>query len=170
MADPARLAGVPSIPPAHLLNPPDVDGLVSWIRAESTRRREHGFLHVDEAVAIARSQLAAVALRARSKPDDAQTILGDEELWRPLRHPRLRSHRRVIGPLVVWCKRHLIGPFIRWHVEFTEDNASRQAYVNQALLGLVDHLGAQTVLLERRLEILERFAAQAGTVEPGGKG
>jgi hypothetical protein len=166
MADCFSSADAPSGLPAHLLDPPDVDGIVGWIRSESRRRRAPGFTPADDAVATVRSQLAAIVRQAGLQRDDATAILGNQDRWRPIRRPRLSSHRRFVGPVIAWCKRHLVLPFIRWHVEFTVDNAARQAYVDRAVVGILLHLGTRIVLLERQVDALQRAAASPGTGGP----
>ncbi len=156
-----------SLPPAELLDPPDVDGLMAWIRRESGRQAEERFICDNEAVAASREQVAAVLRRVGPREGAARRTFGRKELWRPLLHPRLRSHRRVVGPLIVWCKRYLIRPLISWHIEFTEENVRHQASVNQSLVALVEHLCARIIVLEQHVETLERRAAERGGTAPG---
>ena len=134
-----------STPPRELLDPPDVDGLVAWVRRCRSASAQGG-----DPAAAAREQLAAVLADGR-RTGRPQSVLGPEERWRLRLHPRYRSHRSGIGPFIVWCKRNLVRPFIRWHLEFTEDNARTQAYVNESLVLLVEHLAERVVALEQEL-------------------
>jgi hypothetical protein len=167
MADRTLLTGEPSSsPPLDLLDPPDVDGLVAWIRGEDPRQHAAAVPDADRAAALSRRQLAT-RLRQRGRSDaEAAVILGPEEDWTPLLHPRIRSHRGAAGRLIVWCKRRVIGPLIRWHVEFTEENVRRQAYVDRSLLALVEHLGARVVVLEGELADLKRHAGGGDAPAP----
>ena len=139
-----------SSPPAHLLDPPDVNGLLNWIRAQA-RAAGQGAESGERATAAVEAQLAAVVSQARYGVTAAGRILGPEDSWRLSLHPRLRSHRPFWGPLIVWVKKNLVRPLIRWHLEFTEDGIRKQAHVNRSLVALVEHLAMRVASLEQEL-------------------
>src|SRR5512141_825586 len=41
-------------------------------------------------------------------------LLGDEDAWKPASELRITSHRPVIGPAIVFVKRRLVLPLVRW--------------------------------------------------------
>lgn len=138
--------GTMPAPPLHLVDPVDVDGLVAWLRSRSFDPGEA------EATSDLRHQLSAVVRRGGCAAEDAGAVLGGELL----RHPRLYSPRRLLGPLIVWCKRHVAWRIIRFHIEFTEENARRQDGFNQSLLALIEHLAARIVRLEQELDAVRQ--------------
>ena len=79
-------------------------------------------------------------------------LLADEEAWKPAVELSISSHRPVIGPLIVFVKRRLILPLVRWLFEFTEDNFRRQDYVNRVILACLEELAIENARLRRELD------------------
>ncbi len=60
-------------------------------------------------------------------------LLPDDEEWRLDTTVRFSSHRPVIGPAIVFVKRRLLLPIMRWLVDYNRDNFRRQQRVNRLL-------------------------------------
>src|SRR5437879_2359003 len=81
------------------------------------------FTLVDE---ILRSAVNDVERKALLLPE---IIAGRPELTlEPV--ARQRSHRPVIGPVIVFVKRRLLQPLAGWLYEYSMDNFERQAQIN----------------------------------------
>jgi hypothetical protein len=79
-------------------------------------------------------------------------LLADEDAWRPAVELRITSHRPVVGPVIVFLKRRLILPLVRWLFEFTEDNFRRQDYVNRVMMACLEELAIENARLRRDLD------------------
>jgi len=79
-------------------------------------------------------------------------LLADEEAWKPAVDLRLSSHRPFVGPLIVFAKRRLVLPLVRWLFEFTEENFRRQDYVNRVVMACLEELAIDNARLRRELE------------------
>lgn len=78
-------------------------------------------------------------------------LLGDDPEWRLQTHIRFSSHRPLVGPVVVFVKRRLLLPLIRWLYEYTVDNFHRQARLNRVLLSCIEELAIENARLRRDL-------------------
>jgi hypothetical protein len=79
-------------------------------------------------------------------------LLADEDAWKPAFELRITSHRPVVGPLIVFMKRRLILPLVRWLFEYTEDNFRRQDYVNRVAIACLEELAIENARLRRELD------------------
>ena len=79
-------------------------------------------------------------------------LLADEDAWKPAVGLRLSSHRPIVGPLIVFVKRRLVLPLVRWLFEFTEENFRRQDYVNRVVMACLEELAIDNARLRRDLE------------------
>jgi hypothetical protein len=79
-------------------------------------------------------------------------LLADEDAWKPAVDLRLSSHRPIVGPLIVFAKRRLILPLVRWLFECTEENFRRQDYVNRVVMACLEELAIENARLRRELE------------------
>jgi len=79
-------------------------------------------------------------------------LLADEEAWKPAVELKISSHRPVVGPIIVFMKRRLILPLVRWLFEFTEDNFRRQDYVNRVVMACLEELAIENARLRRELD------------------
>ena len=133
-----------------------MDGIETSVRDELRRRliarggppefREADvFAHVHEVLARAadRRDLDVLLL-----PE----LLADEDAWKPAVELRLSSHRPIVGPVIVFFKRRVILPLVRWLFEFTEDNFRRQDYVNRVVMACLEELAIDNARLRRELE------------------
>ena len=94
-------------------------------------------------------------------------ILDDERKWRLETYLRFRSHRPIIGPLLVAFKRRLLLPLNRWLFEYSRDNFERQQEMNTTLLAYIEILAIENARLYRDLSTLkERVAALSNPALP----
>jgi hypothetical protein len=78
-------------------------------------------------------------------------VLPDDEEWRLDTSLRFSSHRPVIGPAIVFVKRQLLLPLVRWLVEYNRDNFRRQQRVNRVLAACIEELALENARLRREL-------------------
>jgi hypothetical protein len=101
-------------------------------------------------------QVSAVLARAVDRRErDALLVpelLGDEEAWKPAAGLRIASHRSVVGPAIVFAKRRLVLPLVRWLFEYTDDNFRRQEYVNRLVLACIEELAIENAKLRAEIE------------------
>jgi hypothetical protein len=100
--------------------------------------------------AIDRSQPAALLL-----PE----LLGDPSTWRLDTAIRYQSHRGAAAGPIVFVKRRLLMPVLRWFYEFSRDNFERQRRVNQVLFACVQELAIETTRLRNEVRELSRHAS-----------
>ena len=95
--------------------------------------------------AIDRSQPAALLL-----PE----LLGDPATWRVDTAIRYQSHRGASAGPIIFVKRRVLMPVLRWFYEFSRDNFERQRRVNQVLFACVQELAIETTRLRQQLREL----------------
>ena len=78
-------------------------------------------------------------------------LLPDDDQWRLDTSLRLSSHRPVIGPAIVFVKRRLLLPMVRFIVEHNRDNFRRQQRVNRLLAACIEELAIENARLRREL-------------------
>ena len=126
------------------------------VRAELLRHGASGaledpalFAEIDTMLraAIDRSQPAALLL-----PE----LLGDPSTWRLDTAIKYQSHRGAAGTPIVFVKRRLLMPVLRWFYEFSRDNFERQRRVNQVLFACVQELAIETTRLRHELRRLSQ--------------
>ena len=100
--------------------------------------------------AIDRSQPAALLL-----PE----LLGDPSTWRLDTAIRYQSHRGAAAGPIVFVKRRLLMPVLRWFYEFSRDNFERQRRVNQVLFACVQELAIETTRLRNEVRELSQHAS-----------
>ena len=93
--------------------------------------------------AIDRSQPAALLL-----PE----LLGDPSTWRLDTAIRYQSHRGAAAGPIVFVKKRLLMPVLRWFYEFSRDNFERQRRVNQVLFACVQELALDNARLRHDLQ------------------
>jgi hypothetical protein len=80
-------------------------------------------------------------------------LLGDPKTWRLDTALRHQSHRGATAAAVVmWAKRRLLVPLVRWLFEYSRDNFERQRRVNLVLFACVQELALETARLRRAEE------------------
>jgi hypothetical protein len=96
--------------------------------------------------------------RAADRPDEnalAPEFLGPESDWRLETHIRYSSHRPVIGALIIFGKRRILMPLMRWLYEYSVDNFRRQERLNRMLVACVEELAIENARLRRDLQRLD---------------
>ena len=80
-------------------------------------------------------------------------LLGDPDTWRIRTAMRYDSHRgNVAAAALVFVKRRVLMPVLRWLFEYSRDNFERQRRVNQVLFACVQELAIETARLRQELE------------------
>jgi hypothetical protein len=93
--------------------------------------------------ATARSHPAALLL-----PE----LLGDPETWRVDTAIRYRSHRgSAAGSFLVFVKRRVLMPVLRWLFEYSRDNFERQRRINHVLFACVQELAIENARLRQEI-------------------
>ena len=83
-------------------------------------------------------------------------LLGEPETWRLTTSIQYQSHRsRGAATLLVFLKRRILMPVLRWLYEYSRDNFERQRRTNHVLFACVQELALETALLRRELRRLE---------------
>jgi hypothetical protein len=83
-------------------------------------------------------------------------LLGDPETWRLDTAMRYRSHRGGVGGAIIFVKRRLLMPVLRWLFEYSRDNFERQRRMNDVLSACVQELAIETARLRQDLHRLSR--------------
>lgn len=82
-------------------------------------------------------------------------LLGDPETWRLQTAMRYQSHRsQGAASLLMFVKRRLLMPVLRWLYEYSRDNFERQRRTNLVLFACVQELAVETAQLRRELRRL----------------
>jgi hypothetical protein len=77
-------------------------------------------------------------------------LLGDPRSWRIETAIRYQSHRGGrVSAAILWIKRRLLMPVLRWLFEYSRDNFERQRRVNQVLFACVQELALETARLRQ---------------------
>ena len=92
-------------------------------------------------------------------------LLGDPDVWRLNTAIRYQSHRTK-GPasILIFVKRRVLMPLLRWLYEYSRDNFERQRRTNLVLFACVQELAIETARLRRELRALA--PASAGDSAP----
>ena len=80
-------------------------------------------------------------------------LLGEPDTWRLETAMRYQSHR-TSGPasIIIFLKRRLLMPALRWLFEYSRDNFERQRRVNRVLFACVQELAVETARLRQELD------------------
>jgi hypothetical protein len=80
-------------------------------------------------------------------------LLGDPDRWRLETAIRYQSHRTA-GPasILIFFKRRVLMPVLRWLFEYSRDNFERQRRVNRVLFACVQELAVETARLRQELD------------------
>ncbi len=100
------------------------------------------------------------------------TFLGDPETWHLDIAMRYKSHRGgAAAGALLFVKRRLLMPVMRWLFEYSRDNFERQRRVNHVLIACVQELAIETARLRSDVRRLSGpVAADARQPEaPGGQ-
>lgn len=84
-------------------------------------------------------------------------LLGDPDTWRVDTAMRYYSHRSSgAGSLIVFVKRRLLMPVLRWLFEYSRDNFERQRRVNHVLFACVQELAVENARLRQEVRRLTK--------------
>jgi hypothetical protein len=82
-------------------------------------------------------------------------LLGDRETWRLQTAMRYQSHRTSgAGSIIIFIKRRVLMPILRWLFEYSRDNFERQRRVNEVLFACVQELAIENARLRRDVRAL----------------
>jgi hypothetical protein len=76
-------------------------------------------------------------------------LLEDEEDAHLQTHLRFSSHRRVTGPLIIFIKRRILLPVMRWLYEYSLENFRRQQQINRILFACLEELAIENARLQQ---------------------
>jgi hypothetical protein len=140
-----------------------MSGIEAAVRDDLRRRLIARGGAADFADAAIFEHVSAVLARAVDRRErDALLVpelLGDEDAWKPASELRITSHRPVIGPAIVFFKRRLILPLVRWLFEYADDNFRRQEYVNAVVLACIEELAIENAKLRGEIRDGRRQAS-----------
>lgn len=78
-------------------------------------------------------------------------LLGDPETWRLQTAMQYQSHRATgVSAFVLFFKRRLVMPIVRWLFEYSRDNFERQRRVNAVLFACIQELAIENASLRRQ--------------------
>jgi hypothetical protein len=99
-------------------------------------------------------------LQSATATGDAQVLLlpellGDRHTWRLQTALRFQSHRASgIASIILFIKRRLLMPIMRWLYEYSRDNFERQRRVNDVLFACVQELAIENARLRRDMQAI----------------
>jgi hypothetical protein len=103
----------------------------------------------EEVERLLRASVDAGDSRALVLPE----LLGEPATWRLDTAMRYGSHRpNAAAAAVLFVKRRLLMPVLRWLFEYSRDNFERQRRVNQVLFACVQELALETARLRHELQ------------------
>ena len=104
-----------------------------------------------------------VLRRALEARDHDALLLPDymtsQDDWQLSLHLRYASHRPVVGPALIFLKRRLLLPIMRWLYEYSLENFRRQRRVNTVLFACIEELAIENARLRKAIQ---GQAGQAG--------
>ena len=84
-------------------------------------------------------------------------LFGDQADWTLEPALRLSSHRAALsGKAILFVKRRVLLPMMRWLFEYSQDNFRRQQQINRILLACVEELAVENARLRRDVDALRR--------------
>jgi hypothetical protein len=99
-------------------------------------------------------------LREAAEPKQPRSLLlgeiltGDDE-WRLAPALNLSSHRPRAGGVILFAKRRVLLPVVRWLYDYAALNFRRQQRVNDVLFACVEALALENARLRREVETLK---------------
>ena len=105
-----------------------------------------------EVEGLIRGAVDAANPRALLMPE----LLGDPDTWRLETAMRYQSHRARTGGLIIFIKRRILMPLVRWLFEYSRDNFERQRRMNEVLCACVQDLAIETARLRREVRRLSQ--------------
>jgi len=148
----------------------EVDTVMSELQARVRERLRQDLLHSGASPAFQDPELFADVERLLQNAvasSDARALilpelLGDPETWRVRTRLQYQSHRGSIAAgTLIFIKRRLLMPVLRWLFEYSHDNFERQRRVNQVLFACVQELAAETARLRKEVREGSSHAARS---------
>ena len=107
------------------------------------------------------ADVEALLRRAAESDDPTRLILpellGDPATWRLQTAVHYQSHRGSgQASLILFFKRRILMPVLRWLFEYSRDNFERQRRVNYVLFACVQELALETARLRAEVRRLKR--------------
>jgi hypothetical protein len=130
----------------------EIDGDVRRVRRERLLAQGGASGYEDPAI-----YASVMALLRRAL--DQQTLLlpelisGDDDLHLATRL-HLTSHRPLLGRPIVFIKRRVLLPMMRWLFEYSVENFRRQEIVNHTLISCIEELAIENARLRQDLQRL----------------
>jgi hypothetical protein len=106
----------------------------------------------DAVDALLRRSTEGASPRALLLPE----LLGDPETWRLDTAMRYQSHRQGAGSAIIFVKRRVLMPVLRWLFEYSRDNFERQRRMNDVLSACVQELAIETARLRQEVHRLSQ--------------
>ena len=78
-------------------------------------------------------------------------LLDDYDEWRLEMGLRLSSHRPLAGPALVFVKRRVLLPLMRWLLDYSRENFRRQQRLNRIFAAAVEELAIENARLRREM-------------------
>jgi hypothetical protein len=137
----------------------DVDALMRDIEDEVRRARRQRLVaqggasdYRDPHLYAAVDALLRRAVEARDHDalllGDLVAAEGDAELTT---HLAWSSHRRALGGLVLFAKRRLLLPMVRWLFEYSQENFRRQQRLNRIVFACLEELAIENAKLRQQI-------------------
>jgi hypothetical protein len=82
-------------------------------------------------------------------------ILDADEQWDLDLPLRFKTHRPVVGGLILFVKRRVLRPLMHWLYEYSLENFRRQQRLNRLLLAVVEELAIEHARMRLRVDALE---------------
>lgn len=79
-------------------------------------------------------------------------LIASEDDWLLSLHLRWGSHRPVVGPTLLFVKRRMLLPLMRWLYEYSLENFRRQRRVNRVLFACIEELAIENVKLRLQVQ------------------
>jgi hypothetical protein len=102
------------------------------------------------------AMLRAAVDRSRPPALLLPELLGDPATWRLAPAIRFVSHRGSAAGPILFVKRRLIMPLLRFFYDYSRDNFERQRRVNDVLFACVQELAIETARLRQEVRELSR--------------
>jgi hypothetical protein len=83
-------------------------------------------------------------------------LLEDDVDWALDPTLQLSSHRQAAGGLILFAKRRLVLPVVRWLFEYSQANFRRQQQLNKILLACIEELAIDNARLRRDVDALKK--------------
>jgi hypothetical protein len=136
----------------------DVEHLTRQIAADARAERRGRLLARGGSAAYRDPDLHAAVERLLQAAVDRRDLdalalpelIGDEDEWRLQPYLKWSSHRSAGGP-ILFVKRRVLLPLMRWLYEFSLENFRRQERVNRVLFACVEQLALENAELRRAL-------------------